>query len=157
MTGMVRVARRGGLLALVLALGMLPPPTAALAQVDSKGARNEAMTLPEVRSEVDLMLLHLNDALFALSGYDVRVTRSQFKQFFDHWDAAEEQLSMLYPERYEALELELERAQNALLGQFPEDTDTARFALRALRAGLLEIVRDLEARSASSEPLPLPL
>lgn len=154
---MIRVARRGGLLALVMALSMIAPPIAALAQGDSQGDPNEAMTLPEVRSEVNLMLLHLNEALFALSGNDVRVTRSQFKQFFDHWDAAEEQLSVLYPERYEELELELERAQNALLGQFPEDTDTARFALRALRAGLLEIVRDLETRSASSEPLPLPL
>jgi hypothetical protein len=110
----------------------------------------ETLTLPEVRSEVDLMLLHLNEAIFALSGNDVRVTRSQFKQFFDHWDAAEEQLSRLYPERYEALELELERAQNALLGQFPEDLDGTRFALRALRAGLLEIDHDLEAQLEQS-------
>jgi len=39
-----------------------------------------------------------------------------------------------------------ERAEIALLHRQPEDLNGARFALRALRTGLLEIATDLETR-----------
>ncbi len=138
--------RRRQLVALVLVLGVVAPPAAALAQVDSQVAPRDALTVQELHSQVDLMLLHLNEALFALSSGDVRIARSQFKQFFDRWDDADDALQQLYPERYDALDLELERAEIALLHRTPEDVDSARFALRALRSGLLEIAHDLEAQ-----------
>jgi hypothetical protein len=139
-------SRLGWLTGLLLPVMLVLAPGAARAQVDSEGRPHQPLTLTEVHAQVDLMLLHLNEALFALSGNDVRIARSQFKQFFDKWDGAEEELRELYPEQYAQLDLELERAEIALLHRMPEDVDTARFALRALRSGLLEIVHDLEAR-----------
>ena len=138
---------RGSVLAgLLLTLVVLATPSPVRAQVDSEGRPHEPLTLQQVHAQVDLMLLHLNEAIFALSGNDIRITRSQFKQFFAEWDRAEEEIETLYPEQYEHLDLELERAEIALLHSIPEDMDTARFALRGLRAGLLEVVHDLEAR-----------
>jgi hypothetical protein len=128
-----------------------PPPLpgvqpSAVIPVDAEGRPHQALSDAEVRHQVDLMLLHLNESLFALSGNDVRVARSQFKQFFEEWDRAEEETSELYPEHYEQLDVELERAEIALLHRQPEDLNAARFALRALRAGLLQIAADLESR-----------
>jgi hypothetical protein len=119
---------------------------AGVIPVDAEGRPHQTLSLAEVRNQVDLMLLHLNEALFALSGNEVRVARSQFKQFFEEWDRAEEETSELYPAAYEMLDLELERAEVALLHRQPEDLNGARFALRALRTGLLEIAIDLDSR-----------
>jgi hypothetical protein len=143
--------RRALSVGLLLTLALAATPSATLAQVDSEGRPHESLTLQQVRAQIDLMLLHLNEAIFALSGNDLRIARSQFKQFFAEWDRAEEELQQLYPERYDQLDTELERAEIALLHTWPEDIDTARFALRALRSGLLEIVHDLEARLDSDE------
>ncbi len=128
-----------------------PTPIASAPGVDTEGREHIPLTLPDVRDQVDLMLLHLNEALFALSGNNVGIARSQFKQFFEEWDGAEEEVRVLYPERHEALDLELERAETALLHRSPEDVDMARFALRALRAGLVEVASDLEARLEKDE------
>lgn len=132
------------LVTLVLVTATLARPNLALAQVDSEGRPHEPLTVQQIHAQVELMLLHLNQAIFALSGNDVRIARSQFKQFFAEWDRAEEEIEALYPEQYERLDLDLERAEIALLHRLPEDVDTARFALRSLRAGLLEIVQDLD-------------
>jgi len=118
----------------------------AQAQGDTEGREHKSLTPAEVHDQIDLMLLHLNDALFALSGNDVGVARSQFKQFFDKWDGAEEDFRIMYPQQYATLDLELERAELALLHKTPEDINTGRFALRALRAGLLDVAHDLEAK-----------
>jgi hypothetical protein len=118
----------------------------AQAQGDTEGREHKSLTPAEVHAQIDLMLLHLNDALFALSGNDVGVARSQFKQVFDKWDGAEEDFRIMYPQQYATLDLELERAEVALLHKTPEDVNTGRFALRALRAGLLDVAHDLEAK-----------
>lgn len=144
--------RAGAALVAALVIGAAP----ARAQVDAEGRPHQALTLPEIVAQVDLMLLHLNEALFALSGNDVRIARSQFKQFFEEWDRAEEELRELYPEAYEQLDLELERAEIALLHRMPEDVDSARFALRALRSGLFVIARDLEAQLGWEPPVEEP-
>src|SRR5215207_7522341 len=92
------------------------PPPAPVAQpravirVDAEGRPHQTLSHAEVLEQVNLMLLHLNDGLFALSGNEIRVARSQFKQFFEEWDRAEEEISDLYPDQYEVLDLELERA-----------------------------------------------
>ena len=144
---MLQVCRRGGRVALLTALGIALVPAVALAQVDTGAAPGDTTALQEIHGQVDLMLVHLNDALFALSGGDVRIARSQFKQFFDKWDDVEDELQVRYPEQHDALDLEIERAEIALLHRMPEDTDMARMALRNLRTGLLEIVHDLEAHT----------
>jgi hypothetical protein len=113
--------------------------------VDAEGRPHEPLSLPQVQQQVELMLVHLNEALFAMSGNEARIARSQFKQFFEEWDRAEEEISELYGEQHDALDLELQRAETALL-HFPQDLDTARGAIRALRAGLLDLARDLEGR-----------
>ena len=113
--------------------------------VDAEGRPHEPLSLPQVHQQVELMLVHLNEALFAMSGNEVHVARSQFKQFFEEWDRAEEEISEMYAEQHEALDLELQRAETALL-HFPQDLDSARGALRALRAGLLDLSRDLDSR-----------
>jgi len=118
----------------------------AQAQGDTEGREHKSLTPAEVHVQINLMLLHLNDALFALSGNDVGVARSQFKQFFDKWDGAEEDFRIMYPQQYATLDLELERAEAALLHKMPEDINTGRFALRALRSGLLDVAHDLEAK-----------
>jgi hypothetical protein len=118
----------------------------AQAQGDTEGREHKALTPAEVHAQIDLMLVHLNDALFALSGNDVGVARSQFKQFFDKWDGAEEDFRIMYPQQYATLDLELERAELALLHKTPEDINAGRFALRALRTGLLDVAHDLEAK-----------
>jgi hypothetical protein len=127
-----------------------PPPVAqqprAVIRVDAEGRPHQTLSNAEVLKQMELMLVHLNEALFALSGNEVRVARSQFKQFFEEWDRAEEEISELYPDHYELLDLELERAEIALLHRQPEDLNGARFALRALRAGLIQIASDLETR-----------
>jgi hypothetical protein len=118
----------------------------AQAQGDTEGREHKALTPAKVHAQIELMLLHLNDALFALSGNDVGVARSQFKQFFDKWDGTEEDFRIMYPQQYAMLDLELEQAEDALLHKTPEDVNTGRLALRALRAGLLDVAHDLEAK-----------
>jgi hypothetical protein len=120
-------------------------PAQTVIRADAEGRPHEPLGAPQVHQQLDLALLHLNDALFALSGNDVRIARSQFKQFFEEWDRAEEEVSDWYPAQYEALDLEIERAEIALLHRQPEDMAGARVALLALRAGILDIARDLEA------------
>jgi hypothetical protein len=120
-------------------------PPQAVIRVDAEGRPHVPLDVPQVRHQLDLALLHLNDALFALSGNDVRIARSQFKQFFEEWDRVEEEMGEWYPAQYQALDLELERAEIALLHRQPEDLTGARLALLALRAGILEVARDLEA------------
>jgi len=122
------------------------PSRPGVIPVDAEGRPHEALSRSQVRQQLDLMLVHLNEAIFALSGNEVRIARSQFKQFFEEWDRAEEETSELYPERYELLDLELERAEIALFHRFPEDLTAARPALRALRTGLLELAQALDSR-----------
>jgi hypothetical protein len=116
-------------------------------QGDTEGRAHKPLGPAEVHAQIDGMLLHLNEALHALSGNDIGVARSQFKQFFEKWDGAEEELRVMYPKQYAQLDQELERAEVALLHTMPEDGNTGRFALRALRTGLLEVAQDLEAKS----------
>jgi hypothetical protein len=115
-------------------------------QGDTEGRAHKPLGPAEVHAQIDRMLLHLNEALHALSGNDVGVARSQFKQFFEKWDGAEEELRVMYPQQYAQLDQELQRAEVALLHTMPEDVNTGRFALRALRAGLLDVAHDLEAK-----------
>lgn len=103
----------------------------------------------DLHDQIGVMLIHLNLTLHALNADEVGIARSQFKQFFDAWDNAdEEELRPLYPAQYDRLDLAENRAENALVQKLPgqEDTATARSALEDLRSGLLAVSRDLESR-----------
>jgi hypothetical protein len=134
-------------------------PSAAGAQ-GSTGCTNphdageRSPTLPEVRRRVDVMLIHLNQALFALSGNSVGVARSQFKQFFDVWDDVDDAVEALYPAECAQIDHELNRVEDALLHPLPgsEDLATARSGLENLRAIFLEIAPDLDARLSGPAP-----
>jgi hypothetical protein len=143
----------------VLVLVGLPEPTFAQLR-DENGSQDSVcaighdeadtplVTLGDLHGEVDKMLIHLNEAVFALSGNDVRIARTQFRQFFTSWDRADDSLAEIYPEKCAALDLEIEKLESSLL-RFPEDLDASRLSLRALRAGALEIIHDLEERIQS--------
>ena len=113
-----------------------------IAQPDSD-RQGTPQTIAEVRPVVNAMLAHLNMALEGLSSADVRIARSQFRQFFNNWEDVGDELSSWYPESYVSLEAEVERTETALLHQAPEDTVTARASLLALRAGMGEVMLDL--------------
>lgn len=109
----------------------------------------------DLHDQIGVMLIHLNLALHALNGDEVGMARSQFKQFFDAWNSVdEEELSPLYPAQYNRLDLAENRAENALVQKVPgqEDVGTARSSMEELRAGLLAISRDLEARLQTPTP-----
>jgi hypothetical protein len=102
-------------------------------------------TTPEVdalRSRLSVAIAHLDEALLALSSDDLRIGRSQFKQFFDVWDDVDVQVRQRYPTQYDALDTELAHAEIALLHTQPEDVAGARAALQKLRAYLADLSRD---------------
>jgi alcohol dehydrogenase (cytochrome c) len=113
-----------------------------IAEPDSE-RQGTPQTIAEVRPVVNAMLAHLNRALEGLSSSDVRIARSQVRQFLTNWDDVNDELSGWYPESYVSLEAEVERTQAALLDQVPEDTVTARASLLALRAGMAEVMQNL--------------
>jgi hypothetical protein len=117
------------------------------APVASASPSPTVIILPEIDDQIKIMLLHLNQALYALSANDVPIARSQYKQFFDVWDRVDDEaIHPLYPERYDQIDLELNKAEIALYHSTPEDLDGARSAMLALRTDLLNIAHDLEAR-----------
>jgi hypothetical protein len=97
-----------------------------------------------VRRKLNTVLVHRNTALFALSANDLRVARSQFKQYFDVWDDLDSLVQLSDPDRYAIIDTAINRAELALLHRQPEDLATARDGLQALRAQLAEIAADLE-------------
>jgi hypothetical protein len=117
------------------------------APVASTSSSSTVITLPEIDDQINIMLLHLNQALYALSANDVPIARSQYKQFFDVWDRVDDEaIHPLYPERYDQIDLELNKAEIALYHSMPEDLDGARSAMLVLRTDLLDFAHDLEAR-----------
>jgi hypothetical protein len=96
-----------------------------------------------VRPVVNAMVAHLNLALEGLSSADVRIARSQFRQFFNNWQDVGDEISSWYPESFVSLEAEVERTEAALLHQVPEDTVTARLSLLELRSGMGEVMLNL--------------
>jgi hypothetical protein len=119
---------------------------------EGAGESNVPVNLAEIRSELDVALAHLNEAIYALSSSEVRIARTQFRQFFDVWDEVQDPIARLYPAQFDTLDAEIERADIALLHSMPEDTQTAHFALVGVRAGLIDISRDLERQVASGRP-----
>ena len=113
-----------------------------IAQPDSE-REGTPQTVAEVRPVVNAMLAHLNLALEGLSSADVRIARSQFRQFFNNWEDVGDEISSWYPESFVSLEAEVERTETALLHQVPEDTVTARLSLLELRSGMSEVMRNL--------------
>lgn len=99
----------------------------------------------DLREDVDVMAAHLDMALDALGTSDMRVARSQLRQFFDRWHEAVADIQLGYRDRYVSMDAEIERAEVALLHRVPEDGDTARLALRAVRADLADIATSLAA------------
>ncbi|MCA1644118.1 MAG: hypothetical protein LC797_01185 [Chloroflexi bacterium] len=85
------------------------------------------------------VVAHLDETLRALQEGDVPIARSQFKQFFDAWDETAERVADSYPAQFETLDLELERAELALLHTQPEDIASSATALQTFRATLLAI------------------
>jgi hypothetical protein len=115
------------------------PPRTSISQPPSSPAPSPPI---EVRRKLDTALVHLNTALFALSVNDVRVARSQFKQYFDVWDDLDSVVQLSYPDRYAIIDTAINRVELALLHGQPEDLTTARDGLHALRAQLAEIAAD---------------
>jgi hypothetical protein len=115
-------------------------------EAESTAESGVPVNLAEVRSELDVALAHLNEAIYGLSSAEVRIARSQFRQFFDVWDEVQNPIAQLYPGQYDTIDAEIERADIALLHSIPEDVQTAHFALVGVRGGLIEISRDLERR-----------
>ena len=116
----------------------------AFASVGDETQSQAAHDEDGLRSQLDLASAHLDEALAALSCGEIGIGRSQFRQFFDAWDGVDERIGELYPARYEVLDVELERAEIALLHKQPEDVDAARLALQNIRADLAEITHDLQ-------------
>ncbi|MDQ3812002.1 MAG: hypothetical protein M3336_17105 [Chloroflexota bacterium] len=113
-----------------------------------QGAAEQATQLAQMRSRLEVARAHLEEAIAALTLGEVPVLRSQFKQFFDSWEDLDEPIRQMYPTQYEALDLDLDRAEIALLHTRPEDLDAAGRALENLRLDLAEISRDLQAQQA---------
>ncbi len=112
---------------------------------------NAPAAWPDLRRRIEVMLVHLNEALFALAGQDVRIARSQFKQFFDAWDQVDDEiLKPQYAERYANLDLALNGVELALLHSQPEDVDGARVGLRVLRNGVRELADQLDSELSTS-------
>jgi quinohemoprotein ethanol dehydrogenase len=133
------------------AFDALASPEAAVAtEVVTPGQLSQVTSaspdLGEMRSQLDTAVAHVNEALYALTSSEVRIARSQFRQFFDVWDELDGPIQALYPSSYATIDAEIERAEIALLHSDPEDVPTARFALVGLRGALIDISQDLEKR-----------
>ena len=106
----------------------------------------------ELRPRLEVATAHLTEALDAAAAYDVRIARSQFKQFFDAWDEIDEPVAQRFPDQYAALDVELERAEVALLHTQPEDIDTARSAMQNIRTLLQGIDGELDSPAENDLP-----
>ncbi|MBV9175217.1 MAG: hypothetical protein JOZ81_34610 [Chloroflexi bacterium] len=95
-------------------------------------------------SPMAVAIAHLDESLAALDTGEVRVGRSQFTQFFDAWDDVSDAVGQRFPAEYNSIDVDLERAEVALLHTQPEDVATARNALTELRATLAQVSADLE-------------
>lgn len=110
------------------------------------GPRASSCVTGARREAVEGMLLHLNNALHALSANEVGLSRSQFKQFFDLWDNLDDEfLKPNYPDAFPEMDRAEQQVEIALLHSQPEDLVGARGGLLTLRTDLLDVVRSLEA------------
>lgn len=109
------------------------------------GPRASSCVTGASRQAVESMLLHLNDALHALSANEVGLSRSQFKQFFDVWDSVDDEfLKPNYPDSYADMDRAEQQVEMSLLHSQPEDMGSARTGLLTLRADLLDIANSLD-------------
>jgi len=102
-------------------------------------AGNELVETASEPTPFDIVQAHLDETLSALAEGDVRVARSQFKQFFDAWEDVDSTVHEQFPLQYDALDTQLERAEIAILHSQPEDMGAAQDALRKLRGYLVDI------------------
>jgi hypothetical protein len=139
---MIRVRRRMIALLIVGALALMPRP--AHAPFDVPESPGGPLAPDGTGEQVDRMLVSLNQALFALSGNDMRAAHAQFDQFMLLWQGAKAELEARYPVQYRHLDLELRRSEIGLNRSFPEDIDAVRTMLRALRDVLLSIASEMD-------------
>jgi hypothetical protein len=117
--------------------------------VAPSAAHATPLSAPELRGQVDLMLAHLNEALFALSSNNADLAGSWFRRFSDRWDGSADTIRGLYTDQYSALEADRQNAAIALFQTSGADLEVGRAALRELRDRLLDIANDLD-RSVGS-------
>jgi hypothetical protein len=105
-------------------------------------ATDASLELTTIRSRLGVASAHLDEALKALESNEIGIGRSQFKQFFDVWDEVDQSVAQRYPAEYEALDMDLERAEIALLHSQPEDFAGARAALQSVQSYLSQMTLD---------------
>lgn len=82
---------------------------------------------------------HLDETIAALEAGQVRIARSQFKQFFDSWDDVSDDVAQQFPAQFDVLDTDLAQAEVALLHTQPEDLPTAQSVLVDFRAILTNL------------------
>jgi len=88
---------------------------------------------------VNIARAHLDETIDALATGDTTIARSQFKQFFDVWDELDPIVSDRYPVQYADLDLQLDRAEIAILHRQPLDVAAAHDALITFRVQLTDL------------------
>lgn len=121
-------------------------PGASRLPTDVQEVKNRSAALVDVREEIDWMLAHLNEALFALSGNDLRAADAQFGRFMSVWQLSKVRLGAIYPDDCRLIEDLLQLSGSGAHPSLPQDVPAARTTLRSLRASLLVIAQDLKDR-----------
>jgi quinohemoprotein ethanol dehydrogenase len=104
-------------------------------------------TLPEdaepgLPGQMSVMLGHMNLAVEALSAGDSQGARSQFNQFFDIWDEANQDIDITYPDRFDALDRAVTSAKAAMI-EPTKKREAFRQSLLAIRAALSSLADDM--------------
>jgi plastocyanin len=106
-------------------------------------ADTSAVSTTDVRGRIELMLVHLNEVLYALEQRDRSMAAAAMGHFSGRWTEAADSIEALYAGPYATLDADRQVAEGMLARADAPTVDGAANAVRELRDRLLDLDFDL--------------